>query len=74
MKLIETTIAAGKVRIRFADADDPALAAQWIDVQVRAELGEDPFLSEIQLSAPHRARTVIGQEMNRLKSLAGRSQ
>jgi hypothetical protein len=84
MKLIETTILANAVHMRFADHHDPKEAEYWIDFQVPLDelkhpqtnnpLGdpEEQFLSEVRLAALRYARDVIGDETQRLSKLAGR--
>lgn len=87
MVLIETTVTATSVRMRYADQRDATKATRWLDFQVpldglklpllggsrgEEEFGDDPnlrILAEVHLAALHRARAIIGDEMQRFGSL-----
>jgi hypothetical protein len=69
IKLVETAIRPTTIRLRYADADDPAAATEWIDLHFDAKDLKHPktgnplgslgprYLLEIQAAALHHART-----------------
>ena len=84
MKLVETAIRATTIRLRYANADDPSTATEWIDIQFTADDLKHPsagntlgdlapkFLLEIQAAVLHRARDEIDGEIQRLRDQRGR--
>jgi hypothetical protein len=84
MKLVETAIRATTIRLRYANADDPSTATEWIDIQFAADDLKHPstgnslgdlapkFLLEIQATVLHRARDEIDGEIQRLRDQRGR--
>ena len=86
MKLIETTVTATAVHMRYANDLDPAKATQWVDFQVPIDAvwqavgppgtpSIDPELQglgEVRLAALRHARGVIGDETRRLSELLDR--
>jgi hypothetical protein len=86
MKLVETTVTATSVRMRFADDMDPAKATIWIDFQVplselrhptneQKSLGDPElqFLAEVRLAALRFVRGTIAGETQRLAELHSRT-
>jgi hypothetical protein len=88
MKLLKTEIYPDAIQMRYADNPDPTQAAEWCEfrvsikdlphprVQGQPEPLGDPdlqFLSEVRQAALHRVRDVIAAEIQRLASLAGRT-
>jgi hypothetical protein len=85
MKLIETAISETSVWMRYADETNPDDATQWVDFQIPLKNLAHPFgssplgdpesslLAEVRLSALRAVRDVIGGEIQRLTTLAGRS-
>ena len=84
MQLIETTVTATAVRMRYANSPDPTKATEWLDFQVPMDglmiplhqreepLGDQPdirLLAEVRLAALRRVRGVIGAETQRLSAL-----
>ena len=84
MKLVETAIRPATIRLRYANADDPSEATEWIDVQFATDGLKQPstgdvlgdpapkFLLEIQAAVLHRARDEIDAEIQRCRDLEAR--
>lgn len=82
MKLIETSVTATSVRMRFADQVDPAKATRWLDFQVpldgllhannQVQLKIDDLdlqlLGEVRRAALLAARGIIGAESRRIEA------
>jgi len=78
IKLVETAIRPTTIRLRYADADDPTTATEWIDLQFAADRLKHPksgdplgnlaprYLLEIQAAALHHARDILDAEIQRL--------
>lgn len=84
LELIETTVAADAIRMRYADHSDATKAKQWVDFRVslaglehpndrRQPLGDPDlqFVAEVRLAALHYVRDVLAAETQRLVSLSG---
>ena len=74
MKLLQTSVSATSIRMRFANDADPTKASQWVDFQVPLDqLGlsdlERQLLAELRLAALRHARGVIGDEVRRISEL-----
>lgn len=83
MKLIQTSLTATTVRMRYADDADAAKAQHWIDFQVPLSelkrLSETPLgdpelraLGEVRLTALRYVRGIVGDETQRLAQLLNR--
>jgi len=81
IKLVETAIRPTTIRLRYADADDPAAATEWIDLHFAAKDLKNPksgnplgnleprYLLEIQAAALHHARDIMEAEIQRLNEV-----
>ncbi len=68
MKLVETTIAGGKIRVRYATEDQ----SEWLDLRFVVEGDHELLhLGELHRAALQHAQAVLGGEIRRLQSLAG---
>jgi hypothetical protein len=81
MKLIETVISETSIRLRYADETDPTKAVEWVDVQFALSGLKNPedakpelqYVAELQRAALDRLQAVLSGEIQRLRSLAGRT-
>lgn len=73
MKIVETTIREGLVRILFANASYKDNASEWIELQFEAKSDDSRQLAEVQSIALRHAQAVIDAEMNRLRLLVGQT-
>lgn len=83
LKHVETTVGETTIQMRYADHPDPAKATEWFDFQVKiADLRmvsgtpvkdlESHYLAVVRQVALRYVRDVIGEETQRLATLAGR--
>lgn len=84
MRIVETTVLPQSVRLVLANTDtDPATERIVIEVPIGGlkrpsddtkplEPPEECYLAEVQRSVLHRARSVVGVEIQRLARLEGR--
>lgn len=70
MEIIETTLTPHTVRLRFADSTDPGEATEWLDILVKSPIDPTLPLTAIRANALLRARNIIDDEIERLRSLA----
>jgi hypothetical protein len=85
LTLVETTISAATIRMRFADQADAAKATEWIDYQVKLEdlkhasgtkipsPMEHHFLGVLQAAAIRHVREAVSVEIQHLANLADRN-
>jgi hypothetical protein len=73
MQHVETTISQHAIRVRYADAVNPADAEQWIDLRVKMSAAkvtepEIQCLAELRVAALDHALQLIQAEIRRLKN------
>jgi hypothetical protein len=70
MKLIETLIRDGTVRLLYADAPAKDEASEWLEMQLKAEGDDNRRIGVIQKDALLRLRVLIDAEMTRFGKLS----
>jgi hypothetical protein len=86
MKLIETTVSATTVRMRYADDADSENPGEWLEFEVKLASLVNPsdtkqplgdpelqFLAEVRRAALRYVRDAIGEETQRLAGLANQN-
>lgn len=71
MKLIETVIRDGTVRLLYADEPTKDEASEWVEMQLKVAQDDNRRLGVIQKDALLRLQAVIDAEMTRFRTLSG---
>lgn len=71
MKLIETTVRDGTVRLLYANGPTKDESSEWVEMRLRSEGDDNRRLGAIQRVALLRLRALIDAEMTRFGILSG---